>query len=198
MKKYIALILALSMLPGFAGCSRKDTENTQGSTGGSSAAPASALEILQTVWDTYGEEEKFFSMGGSYDEDESKNNAVENAPGNYDLANAGMTATLLVPDDRLSSVDQAASLMHGMLANNFTCGAFHVTQDAEGFAKAVQKNMADNQWLCGAPERALVVTIGKDYVVAAFGSEDILSTWKQKLTAAYPHGKIIADEAITG
>ena len=115
MKKILALVLAMIMVLSFAACGNTATEeNTE-----TEVTVGSALEILETVWGEFGEDEKFFTMGGDYD------NMVDGAPGvasNTDF----ITANLLVPAESASEVIEAASLVHAMTLNSFTCGAFKI------------------------------------------------------------------------
>lgn len=185
MKKIIALTLALVMALGLVACG--------GNGGDKGTVPASALEILETVWNSYGEEEKFFVMGGDY------TNPVDNAPGEFSLAEPeNVTAMLLVPADQLANIDKAASIVHAMMQNNFTCGAFHVTGDAAAFADAMNTAISNNQWMCGMPEKMLVAVIGGEYVVAAYGLNDVMGTFEAKLTAAYPKADLKYNAAIAG
>lgn len=185
MKKIIALALALVMALGLVAC---------GSNGGEKeAVPASALEILETVWNSYGEEDKFFVMGGDY------TNPVDGNPGEFSLSEPeNVTAMLLVPAEQLSNIDGAASMVHAMMQNNFTCGAFHVTGDAAAFADAMNEAISNNQWMCGMPEKMLVAVVGGEYVVAVYGLADVVDTFQAKLTAAYPKADLKYTAAITG
>jgi hypothetical protein len=191
MKKWIAMLLVLTMALGLAACGNKNGGD-ETTTGAPEVKPASALEILETVWNSYADEDKFFAMGGDM------NNLVENAPGKYSLEDEGLTATLLVPEDQIANIDQAASLVHGMMLNNFTCGAYHVTGDADAFAKVMYDTISTNPWICGTPEKLIVAVIGGEYVVAAFGIEDAMNPFEAKLTAAYPGADLKYNEAIAG
>ena len=201
MKKYIALLLAFATLLTLAACGRKNTNSgdTTNTTGAPMVLPENALALMNTVWAGYGENDKFPAMGGNYDEDESKNNVVDNAPGKYDLANDGMTATLMVPADRLAEITDAASLMHGMMANNFTWGTYQLKDgvDAKAFGDAMYKSITEQRFLCGAPEAIFVATVGDQYVLAAFGLKDLMDVLQSKVTAAYPGAKVLYSELIT-
>ena len=185
MKKLIALLLVLVMAMGMIACGNNTNDNKD------AQGPASALELLSNVWAGFAEDEKFPVMGGDM------NNMVDGAPGNYDLADEGLTSTLLIPAEEVANVDEAASLVHGMMLNNFTCGAFHVTGDVKAFAEAMNTAISNNQWMCGMPEKMLVAIVG-EYVVATFGLESVITTFEGKLTAAYPSTEIVYNAAITG
>ena len=60
MKKLIALLLVMVMAMGMIACGNNaNTDNKEDAKG-----PASALELLETVWAAHAEDEKFFTMGG--------------------------------------------------------------------------------------------------------------------------------------
>ena len=187
MKKIIAMLLVLTMALGLVACGNSSSTETTPAVQG----PASALEILETVWNSYAEDEKFPAMGGDF------NNMVDGAPGKYDLADEGLTTTLLVPADQVANIDDAASMVNAMMLNNFTCGAFHVTGDAKAFAEAMNTAISGNRWMCGMPEQMRIAIIG-EYVVFAFGLNDIITTFEAKLTAAYPSAEMAYSAAITG
>ncbi len=191
MKKIIAMLLVLTMALGLVACGNNGGTETTAATAPQDQV-ASALEILETVWGAYGEDEKFFAMGGDM------NNMVDNAPGKYSLEDEGMTATLLVPADQIANLDEAASLVHGMMLNNFTCGAYHVTGDAEAFAKAMYEAISTNPWMCGMPEKLIVAIVGGEYVVALFGINDAVNPFETKLKEAYPATNFVYNEAIAG
>ena len=134
MKKMIAMTLVLCMAVSLlAGCgSSKQPETTQPSA---EAVPASALEILETVWGKYTEDEKFSISGGNVESN------VSDAPGSYDMTYAeNMTYDLLVPADQIQNITEAASMTHMMNANSFTCGVFKLAEGvtAGDFGKVMQ------------------------------------------------------------
>ena len=183
MKKILAFVLAMIMMLSFAACGNTETpvegENTEVTVG-------SALEILETVWGKFGEDEKFFAMGGDYD------NMVDNAPGAVTNADY-LAGVLLVPAGTESL--EAAGLVHAMNLNTFTAGAFKVA-DAAAFAETMHEAIASNQWMCGFPDKMVIATIGNEYVVAAFGVNDAINPFEEKLVAAYPEATIVYSEAI--
>ena len=190
MKKIIAMLLVLTMAMGLVACGN-NANTPETTTQAAVQGPASALELLETVWGAYAEDEKFPTMGGD------ANNMVDGAPGKYDLADEGLSSVLLVPADQVANIDEAASLVNAMMLNNFTCGAFHVTGDTKAFADAINTAINTNRWMCGMPEKMFVAVVG-EYVVAAFGLNDFMTAFESKLTAAYPTVEYAYNAAITG
>jgi len=196
MKKFMAMLLALAMVCALlAACGGKAPQASEPATEAPTEAPVevpgSALEILETLWALYGEEEKFPVMGGDM------NNLVDGAPGSYDVADVeGMSYYFLLPAEQAANVDDAASLLHGMMLNNFTCGVFHVTGDASSFADVMHEAVKNNQWMCGFPDKMLISIIGGEYVLVAYGINDAMGPFQEKLLTAYPDAQIAYDEAV--
>lgn len=186
MKKIIAMLLVLIMAMGLVACGNNGSDATTEGVKG----PASALELLETVWKSYTEGEKFPVMGGD------ANNMVDGAPGKYDLTDEGLSSVLLIPAEQVANVNDAASMVNAMMLNNFTCGAFRVTGDTKAFADAMNTAITTNRWMCGMPEKMLIAVVG-EYVVSAFGLESFMTTFESKLTAAYPNAKFVYNTAIT-
>lgn len=194
MKKIIALLLALVMTIAMAACApaANNNETTTApveTTTEPAVTIASALEILETVWGQFGDDEKFFVMGGDFDA------MVDGAPGkvtNKDF----MSSNLIVPAEQVANITDAAALTHGMNANTFT-GAAYAVADAKAFATAMQTAIQGNQWICGFPEKLVIAEVG-GYVVVMFGHGDAVTPFQTKLAAAYPTTNVLVDEAITG
>ncbi len=191
MKKFITISMLLCMmLTLFAGCGKAaaPVETTP-----AEVLPGSTLEVLETVWGKYAEEEKFAVIGGNIEAN------VMGAPGAYDLTYAeNMTFNLLVPTDRIADVAEAASMIHMMNANSFTCGAFKMAEGvaAADFAAAMEASIKGNQWMCGFPDKMLIQTIGDSYVIAAFGVEDLMTAYAAHMAEAYPNAQILVDAPV--
>ena len=186
MKKVLAIALSVLMLVSLTAC---------GGNGGAAKLEgvSAPVDVLNTVWGTYGEDEMFFAMGGDYD------NMVDSAPGAVDHTNVETMQSLLVcPADAAAMVDGAASLIHAMNANTFTAGAYHIAEGADqaAFVSAMQTAIKGNQWMCGFPEKLVIATLASDYAVVAFGASDIVDTFKTKLSASYDVTVFAVEEAL--
>lgn len=190
MKKLISVILALTLVLSLAACGGNAAQETEGVP--AQEMPASALEILETVWADYAEEEKFPVIGGSMAA------PVDGAPGSYDLADENITYSLLIPAEQLANVTEAASMIHMMNANTFTCAAFKLAEGvtAADFGAAMKDAVLGNQWMCGFPDSLLIRAFGDSYVVMAFGVNDAMTPFESHLSAAYPGMETIASETI--
>ena len=189
MKKFLAMLLAVLTVCSFAACAAKPAENDT-----ADVEIADALTLLNTVWASYTDDEKFPAAGGDYDEA----NMTDGAPGKVGLGDASSVEYLVsVPADVVSKFDDAASLFHMMNLNTFTCGAYRLKDaaDVDSVAAAIKEYVMGKQWMCGFPDKLIVVSVG-NYIVECFGAEDLVNTFRDKLAAAYPSANVITDEAI--
>lgn len=156
------------------------------------AAVDDALTILNAIWNTYSDEEKFPAAGGDSE------HAVDGAPGSFDVSNADSLSYLLTfPADDASLIDSAASLVHMMNLNTFTCGAFHVA-DANNVARLaddLRTTIQAKRWMCGFPDKLVIVTVGQS-VLSVYGNEELVNTFRDKLLASYSAATAVYDEVI--
>lgn len=193
MKKIIAFALAAVMALSLAACTRQNDKN--GTTTSSDAAKGqakSASEILEKVWSKYSADEKFPATGGS------EKHMKEDKPGKFDVSDAeALDFELGFPKANASEIDDAASLMHMLNQNNFSCGVYHVKDagNVEALAGKIKENILARQWLCGFPEKLVILTVG-DYIVSVFGAGELTGTFVAKLSAEYSSAKQLFDVPI--
>ena len=190
MKKFISIVLTMAMMLAlFAGCGKAKPAETAPAAD----LPGSALEILETVWANYADSEKFPVIGGNIEAN------IMDAPGAVDMAYAGhLNYNLLVPEDKTADVAEAASMIHMMNANTFTCGVFKMADgvSAADFAASMKEAVLGNQWMCGFPDKLLIQNFGDAYVLVAFGVNDAMNAFETHLKAAYPGFAPLYTEAI--
>ena len=193
MKKILALLLAAVMVLSLAACTDKGSEGGATSPSGAQTnQPKSALEILEKVWSKYSTDEKFPATGGS------EKHMEEDKPGKFDVSDAeALDFELGFPKANASEIDDAASLMHMLNQNNFSCGVYHVkgSGNAEALAGKIKENILARQWLCGFPEKLVILTVG-DYIVSVFGAGELTDTFTAKLSAEYISTKQLFDVPI--
>lgn len=187
MKKLIAILMAGVLTLALAACAAKPAAD-------SANAIADALTLLNTVWASYQDDEKFPAAGGDYSEE----NMTDGAPGKVALDDLSSVEYLLdIPASVLEQADDAASLVHMMNGNTFTCGALRLKSGAsmDDAAKAVKDYIMNMQWMCGFPDKLVVASVD-GYLVSVFGLEDFVNTFRDKLTAVYADTVIISDDPI--
>ena len=197
MKKIVTLLLAVAMLLTLVACgngSKDTTANGEEITASQAVESKDPLTVLQTVWASYGDDEKFAVAGGDMSEENSK----MDEPGVFSLENKEeLDATLGLSAEAAEKVDSAASLVHMMNANTFTCGAFKVKNagDVASLADLLKDNILKRQWMCGFPDKLVVASVD-DVVLAFFGKNENIDTFKAKLTAAYASAEVISESPI--
>lgn len=184
MKKMFSLALAVLMLVGMVACGSNEELGT-------SFGVSNATELLEQVWGRYADDEKFAIMGGDYDSN------VADAPAKFNHENAEyMDSMLAIPADAAAMVDDAASIIHMMNANTFTAGAFHLADVAneDAFVTAAKDSIMNRQWICGFPEKLVIVSDGSGYVITAYGNGDAVENFKTKLTEM--GGEVVVEESL--
>ena len=134
MKKWIAMLLAVMTAVSLTACAAK--------SGGQETASdiPDALTILNTVWASYSEDEKFPAAGGDYSEE----NMTDGKPGKVSLEKPSEIEYLLtLPASVIEEADDAASLFHMMNGNTFTCGVLHLKDAGQLDAAAGEVNLCD-------------------------------------------------------
>ena len=187
MKKVFAILLSAALLFSLAACASKGNEP------GSSTNGVDPLTLLQTVWNSHSEDEKFAVSGGDLSPEHMKDE-----PGVFSISDASeLDRELGFPEAEVSNITAAASLVHMMNANTFTCGAFQLKDgvDAAALAKKVEQNIQSRQWMCGFPDKLVVASLD-GYLISVFGAEDLVDTFRDKLQTAYPGTQIVSDDPI--
>ena len=139
------------------------------------------------------DDDKFPAVGGDFSEE----NMVSDAPGKYALTDsAEADRTLGLPTDWFDKVDDAASLIHMMNTNTFTCGAFHAASadDAASLAAAIKTNILARRWMCGFPDKVVILT-ADEYVISIFGYTDLVDSFAAQLVAN-AGASIVSDDPI--
>ncbi len=202
MKKRLFVMMLACVSVALVGCGNQKDTTVENNTSAETKVPENevvigdALEVLTTVWGTYEEADKFPVAGG-----DSANQNFE-GPAAFDATNAEeLDVTLGFPGAQVENIDDAASMMNAMMANNFTAGVYHVKEeskeDVEAVATAIKDNIMTKQWMCGMPEKMVIIVID-DYVVSAFGLGDTIDVFKTKVMEAYENAFVLYEEGITG
>lgn len=194
MKKMITFILGAAMVISLVGCSGNNGSSNHGGSGdGSTSSYSSAVEVLETVYGVYSEDQKFPIGGGDSE------HMTTDAPGAFDVSKTEeLTSTLSLPESETTHIDDAASMIHMMNANTFTGAAYHLTGDvsADEFADALKEGILAKQWICGMPDTLVVINVDGQYVIAAYGADDLVETFKDNALSALDGAEAIIDTPV--
>lgn len=219
MKKIIALILACLMLTmSFVACTKGEgetttepAENNNDTTTAPEAdqtteevteAPVelaykSAVDVLNIAWNAFADDQKFFVGGGNtYNPDTL---SMEGPAKFVATADTDYNDNLGYPAADAAKIDDAASMFHGMNVNTFTVGAFHFTSsaDVDAMVNTIKDNILARQWMCGFPEKLVIVKLPGDYLVSMWGlGEGAVNTFVEKLTSNIEGAEIVVEQNI--
>lgn len=157
-------------------------------------AYANALDLFNKIWGSYTDDDKFPVGGG--DEDHNS----DEGPGAFDIEKnkESIKTQIFITDELLGMVvNDAANLTHMMNTNIFSSAIFHLkdAKTAESFAKDYNSAIMGTHWICGSPERVLVISVD-EYVIVAFGYAELTDTFKAKCLAVDTSAKLLIDNAI--
>lgn len=187
MKRPVALLLSMILALGLTACGGgQKNETTKDDTEGKTA-----VDILNDVWASYEDDEKFAIAGGDYE------TMVQDAPGTVNVSDGEVLNSLLgFPAESVGMIDDGASMMHMMNQNTFTAGVYHVTSadDVQAVADAVKENILNRQWMCGFPDDLVVYSVGTSYVAVVFGAEDVVDNFEEELQEVYTSAKVLYEE----
>ena len=211
MKKIALLLMAAVLLSVLSGCrvsveptttAHKTTApvvttrpliTTQPITTTGNASTTETTRILSAVWDSYGQEERFAAYGGTVE------HSVADAPGALNMtAIDELTNAYLMPVERLEEVAEAASLVHMMNSNIFTGVVLQLkpTGQLRAFADDWRGVIRENRWICGQPDRLLMLAVDETHLLMAFGSNEAMDTFRAKTAAIYGQSRTLYDEPI--
>lgn len=177
-KRILCAVLAVVMVVALAACGTNGSKEDE-----NKVTIESPVALLDGVWGTFADEEKFPVMGGNNYE-----TPVDDGAGEFNISDVeAATATLHITEDSLKLVDKVGTITHAMNANTFSAAAYHLADaaNAETLVNSLKDSIKSTQWMCGFPDTLIIYTVAEDYVVAAFGNAEAIENFKTKLATVY-------------
>ena len=191
MKKLIALTLALLMLTmSFVACNKTETpeETTEAVVeNNQTEAPAveeteavvelpyaNALELLNIIFNGYNatatEDTMLYVAGGNINNFETT--SMEGPAAFVALADEDYDQNLGIPASEVAKIESAASMFNMMNTNVFNSFAvqFKDGTDVDASIEAIKANILARQWICGSPEKLVIVKMPGNCIVAVWGA----------------------------
>ena len=189
MKKLLALTLALLMLAmSLVACqpSENGGESTPESTPAETPVetpaetPApelaykSALELINQIYTSYNEsaseETKLYVAGGNNNNFDTVN--FEGPAAFIALEDGDYDMNLGYPVAEAAKIESAASMFNMMNVNVFNCYTiqFKSGTDVDAMIEAVKANILARQWICGAPEKLVMIKMPGDCILVVWGA----------------------------
>ena len=214
MKKLIALTLALLMLTmSFVACNKTEPETTTEPVVDTTEAPvadtteapvalpyANALELLQIIFEKYNatatEETMLYVCGGNINNFDTCN--PEGPAAFVALDNEDYNQNLGIPAAEADKIASAASMFNMMNANTFNCFTVQLNDgvDADAFISTLKDNILARQWICGAPEKLVIVECPGDYIMVVWGAVEfggIVNPFVEGAVAAVEGATIVVE-----
>ena len=191
MKKIFALILAVTMILSTLALVGCGSNNAADNASSAAAAEVDVVDALKNIWDNYEDENKFAAMGGGMA------NPVTDGPGELSLDDtAEVNDKTGVPEDKITTIDKAATLIHMMNANTFSAAAVHAAESvkAEDVATTIGDNLKIRHWMCGIPEKHVIIKVGSNTIISAFGANDLITVFLDKAKVAYPDYTVLLEQ----
>ena len=103
----------------------------------------------------------------------------------------------LFPADAVDKIQNAAIFYNLMNMNNGTFSAFKVknASDVQVLADRLRENLKTNHWICGSPERFLIMR-ADDVLICAYGLETSVTAWKNAVNSAYDGAQTLYEESL--
>ena len=162
--------------------STQSTEILQESESETKIEIADAEDILVKTWNAYKTEERFEIMGGHF------TSALVGLPAKYDLTQSTDLAQMYCfPENYLSVVDDAATMIDLYNAARFTVSAYHVTdvEQMRSIGEDIKKQVVENPWHGEKPEKLCVIKVEDQYVISVYGREALVDAFKLNLEFLY-------------
>lgn len=190
MKRIIALTLALMMLTmSFVACNKTETpaETTESVENNQTEAPvveeteaavelpyANALELLNIIFNGYNatatEDTMLYVAGGNINNFDTC--SMEGPAAFVALADEDYDQNLGIPASEVAKIESAASMFNMMNTNVFNSFAvqFKDGTDVDASIEAIKANILARQWICGSPEKLVIVKMPGDCIVVVWGA----------------------------
>ncbi len=167
MKKKISILMTLMMAFTLAACGNKPSNNP-----GTESTITSAVDFYTEVWNEFGEDKQFAAVGGDAEHEAE-------APAKFALTDANKETFeyLLLVNDELYDMldDDVATLQHMMNTNTFSSAVAKLKDPSKAseFAEEYKTVVQNQQWMCGFPDKVVVISV-ENYIVMAYGYDEII------------------------
>ena len=192
MKRIIALTLALMMLTmSFVACNKTENQPEQTTEAvvenNQTEAPvveeteaavelpyANALELLNIIFNGYNatatEDTMLYVAGGNINNFDTC--SMEGPAAFVALADEDYDQNLGIPASEVAKIESAASMFNMMNTNVFNSYAvqFKAGTDVDAAIEAIKANVLARQWICGSPEKLVIVKMPGDCIVVVWGA----------------------------
>ncbi len=118
-------------------------------------------------------------------------------PSSIDVTDENELASTLFPTAHMDKLNSAAYFFNLMNQNNGTFSAFELknASDAQAVADDLKAAINGNMWMCGFPERFLIVNVN-GVVISVFGLADCTNAMKAAIEETFTDAVVLYDEEV--
>jgi hypothetical protein len=114
------------------------------------------------------------------------------------LADTDYDENLGVPVAEVANLESAASMFNMMNVNVFNCYTLQLKAgtDVAASINAIKENILNRQWICGAPEKLVIVECPGDYIMVVWGAVEfggIVNPFVEGAVAAVEGATVVVD-----
>ena len=148
------------------------------------------------IWSSFPENDKFAVSGGD------ENHMNMSGAGVFSITDAQLLDNVLgFPASKIDKINEAASLVHAMNQNTFTCAAYRFknSNDMDAGIAAIKSNILARRWICGNPDKLLIISVPSNYVIAVWGIDEgtgNVTKFKEAAKSAVNGAQVIVEEPI--
>jgi hypothetical protein len=86
-----------------------------------------------------------------------------------------------------------------MNANIFTCGAYHVSssEDVAPVSERIKNHIMTKQFICGSPERLIILQIPGDYLMVLYGTSDAVAGFAEQTKTLVKDATPLVDQTLS-
>ena len=135
---------------------------------------ANALELLNIIFNGYNatatEDTMLYVAGGNINNFDTC--SMEGPAAFVALADEDYDQNLGIPASEVAKIESAASMFNMMNTNVFNSYAvqFKAGTDVDAAIEAIKANVLARQWICGSPEKLVIVKMPGDCIVVVWGA----------------------------
>lgn len=67
----------------------------------------------------------------------------------------------------------------------------------EDFSKAVEEHILSRQWICGMPDTLVILKADNEYVITAFGADELIETFKKNAASSLEDSEVLLETSVT-
>ncbi len=169
----------------------ENTETAGSSEEAETVVMTDTVTVLETIWDTYAEDEKFYVVGGL--------DMTSDGPAAVDLTDTEMLDIMChIPEEQAGYLTEAAMFSNAMNGVEFTavCAMAGDEKDVDSAIAAIREAVINYEgYFPKAPDALEIVHSGK-FIIYFFGNEDSVATFDKHMLEVYANVTVDCSEKI--